>query len=172
MFKFIHKIAVKNYKKEIDNLIEAYSKLEKEQLADFLIMSVWTRAGMQNEGVFKYPDGQKNDLPYLSAYPFMMSEFEKIVKAFQRQGLNAEAAAISIWVHTCRGLLYYDEMQTKLDKLWQLLMSTQSLWDKYLDKFYNEDKDRLDPEMLKKTLSLSKEILKNLPPKQSWEHDK
>ena len=63
-------------------------------------------------------------------------------------------------------------MQTELDKLWQLLMSTQCLWDKYLDKFYNEDKDRLDLEMLNKTLSLSKEILKNLPPKQSWEHDK
>lgn len=59
MFKFIHKVAVKNYKKELDNLIEVYSKLDKEQLADFLIMSVWTRAGMQNEGVFKYPDGQK-----------------------------------------------------------------------------------------------------------------
>lgn len=167
MFKFLHKIAVKNYKKELDGLTEACSKLNKEQLADFLIMSVWTRAGMQNEGIFKYPDGQKNVLPYLSAYPLMMSEFEKIVKAFQKQGLNTEAAAMSIWVHTCRGLLYYEEMKVELDKLWQLLMSTTSLWDKYLDKFYNEDKDRLDQEMLNKTLSLSKEILKNLPPKQS-----
>lgn len=165
-------MAVKSYKKELNNLIEFFSKFDKEQLADFLIMSVWTRAGMQNEGFFKYPDGTKNILPYLSGYPIMMSEFEKIVKAFQRQGLNIEAAAISIWVHTCRGLLYYNEMQSELDKLWQLLMSTQSLWDKYLDKFYNEDKDRLDPKMLNKTLSLSKEILKNLPPKQSWEHDK
>ena len=171
MFNFIHKAAVKSYKSEIENLINAYSKLDKEQLADYLIMSVWTRAGMQNEGLFKYPDGTKNNFPYLSAYPIMMSEFEKIIKAFRKQGMNTEAVAMSIWTHSLRGLLYESEMKNEFDKLWQLLMTTKNLWDKYLTKFYNEDKNRLDPKMLSETMNLSKEILSNLPPKQSYEHN-
>lgn len=97
----------------MEDLINAYSKLDKEQLADYLIMSVWTRAGMQNEGFFKYPDGTKNNFPYLSAYPIMMSEFEKIIKAFRKQGLNTETVAMSIWVHSLRGLLYESEMKNE-----------------------------------------------------------
>ena len=62
-------------------------------------------------------------------------------------------------------------MKNEFDKLWQLLMTTKNLWDKYLTKFYNEDKNRLDPKMLSETMSLSKEILNNLPPKQSYEHN-
>src|SRR3990167_7834293 len=130
MFNFIHKAAVKSYKSEIENLINAYSKLDKEQLADYLIMSVWTRAGM-----------------------------------------HTEAVAMSIWTHSLRGLLYESEMKNEFDKLWQLLMTAKNLWDKYLTKFYNEDKNRLDPKMLSETMSLSKEILNNLPPKQSYEHN-
>ncbi|PKK82986.1 MAG: hypothetical protein CVT49_11010 [candidate division Zixibacteria bacterium HGW-Zixibacteria-1] len=172
MFNFIHKAAVKGYKRELEDLINIYSKLDKEQLADYLIMSVWTRAGMQNEGLFKYPDGTKNDFPYLSAYPIMMSEFEKIIKAFRKRGLNTEVVAMSIWVHSLRGLLFESELKNEFDKLWQLLMTTKDLWDKFLTKFYNEDKDRLDPEMLSKTMALSKKILNNLPPKQSYENNK
>ena len=62
-------------------------------------------------------------------------------------------------------------MKNEFDKLWQLLMTTKNLWDKYLTKFYNEDKNRLDPKMLSETMNLSKGILNNLPPKQSYEHN-
>lgn len=165
MIGFIHKRAVKSYKQEIENFTAELSKLPPEQLADIFIMSVWTRAGMQNEGVFKYPDGQKYSLPYLSGYPILESTFSKIVKSFRNQGLQTEAAAITIWVHTCRGLFNYNEMKNELDVLWKLLMNTKDFWSKYLDKYYNEDKARLDPALLEETRNLSKEMIKYLPPK-------
>jgi hypothetical protein len=164
---YIHKVAVKNYKNEVNHLINIYSKIDQEELADYLVMSVWTRAGMQIEGHFKFPNGQKDLSPHISYY--MWGQFEKIVNGFKKRGLIQEAVAMSIWVHTVRGLLYNSEMGEEFDRLWRLLMTTSNLWDKHLDGFYYEDKNKLNPEKLKDTMALAKEILKNLPPKRSCE---
>ena len=163
----IHKVAVKGYKKEASHLINIYSKIDKEELADYLVMSVWTRAGMQIEGHFEFPDGQKDLSPDISYY--MGFQFEKIVNGFKKRGLIQEAVAMSIWVHTVRGLLYNSEMGEEFNRLWQLLMTTSNLWDKHLDGFYYEDKNKLNPKKLNDTMVLAKEILKNLPPKRSYE---
>ena len=160
---FIHKKAIRNYKEQLNMLIEGYSKIDKEELADYFIMSVWTRAGMQIEGHFRYPDGQIDISPTLSAWHW--GTFEKIVNNFKRMGLYPEATAMSIWVHAARGILYEPKMQEEYNKFWQLLMSTNSLWDKYLNKFYEEDKNKLNSKMLNNTMALAKEILNNFPPK-------
>jgi ribosomal protein L40E len=164
---FIHKIAIKNYRRGIKHLIDIYSKIDKEELADYLVMSVWTRSRAQIEGYFRFPDGQKNLLPDL--YYYMWTDFERIVSEFKRRHLYREAIAMSIWVHTVRGLLYEPEIGGEFNRLWQLLMTTNNLWDKHVNKFYNEDKGKLSPQMLSDIMTLSKEILRNLPPKRSYE---
>lgn len=164
MFNFIHKRAVASYIDELKKLIEVYSILEKEQLADYFIYSVWTRAGFQNEGHFKLPDGTQNLSPNVDYS--MLSPLKSAIKILKKRGNATEAMALSIWIHTARGVVNV-EMENEVDKLWQLIITTKNLWDKYLTKFYNEDKNRLDPKMLNETMALSKEILRNLPPKQS-----
>lgn len=164
MTNFIRKKAIKNYKKEARRLIDILSEFEKERLADYFIMSVWTRAGMQIEGHIKGPSGEKYISPKLSAYPILIPQFRKIVKAFSKRQLKTEATAMSIWLHSLRALLYYSELKQELNELWKLLMSTKNLWEKYLERFYNEDKQRLSSEMLNDTYDLSKKILENLPP--------
>jgi len=160
---FLHAQAIKGYKRELNSLVEAYSKINKEELADYFTMSVWTRAGMQIEGHFKYPDGQIDISPTLSAWHW--GTFEKIVNNFKRMGLHTEAIAMSIWVHAARGIVYESEMREEYSKFWQLLMSSSSLWDKYLNKFYTEDMVKLSPKKLTDTMRLAREILDTLPPK-------
>lgn len=166
MFNFIHKHAVKVYKDELNKLIDLYSSLDKNQLADYFIYSVWTRAGFQNEGHFKFPNGEKNISPDMSAYPLMLSVFNNVITVLKKKGSTTEAAALSIWVHTLRGLINVD-MEGEVKKLWSLIMDTKEFWEIHLNKLYNDDKNfGMDQNLLDATLSLSKKILANVPPEQ------
>jgi hypothetical protein len=164
MFKFIHKLAIKGYKNDIETFINQISSLENEQLADYFICSVWTRAGLQNEGWFVFPDGSLNLSPRLSAYPLMIEQFNRPIKLMRKRGQKIEPAFLSIWVYTLKGLID-PELDDVLSKMWSHLMATKDFWDFYLTKFYNDDlKSGTDPKLLDKTLALSKEILNQLPP--------
>lgn len=172
MFKFIHKRAIKIYKGEIESFIDNLSRLNQEELSELFIYSVWTRAGLQNEGFFVFPDGSTNLSPQLTAYPIMIEQFDCPIKHLRKKGRNTEAAFLSIWVHTLRGLLN-SELSSEVDRLWVILMTTKNSWEKYLNKFYTEDiSSGVDPKLCEKTQALSKEILKYLPPKHSWKYEK
>lgn len=164
IFSFIHKHAVASYQEEIKALIELYRPLEKRQLADYFVYSTWTRAGLQNEGHFKLPDGQpsfSSDVSY-----FMFPPLENAVKTLRKRGSRIEAAALSIWMHSARGVIN-QETDEDLKQLWALIMETQSYWDEYLNKLYEDDKKSgMDQGLVDRTLALSKEILANVPPEQ------
>ncbi|MEX0998649.1 MAG: hypothetical protein WD000_01620 [Thermodesulfobacteriota bacterium] len=163
MFNFIHKRAVENYKSELRRLIDTYASIEKDELADYFVFSVWTRAGLQNEGHIQLPDGTQNlssDLDYS-----MLSPLSSVVSTFNRRGNLIEAAALSIWVHSARGTVN-TEMSNDLKELWELIMGTQNYWDTHLKKIYNEDQQSgMDKTLLEATFNLSKRILENVPPK-------
>lgn len=161
MFKFIHKIAVKNYKREVEELVNAFSSFNKEQLADLFIYSVWTRAGLQNQGHFKLPNGELNLSPRVDYS--MLQPMENAVKTFKEKHFLTEAMALLIWVHTIRGIANI-EMEDDLKKLWSLIMGTKEFWDKHLNEIHNKYKNKLDPAMTEKTLILIKKIFDNLPP--------
>ena len=162
MFNFIHKHAVASYIDELKKLIDSYSVLEKDQLADYFVYSVWTRAGFQNEGHFKLPDGKQNlssDVDYS-----MLSPLENAVKILAKQGSMTEATALSMWVHTARGFVN-EEMENDLKKLWSLIMATKEFWETHLTKLYEDDKKSgMNPALLDSTLALSKKILVGVPP--------
>lgn len=164
IFSFIHKHAVASYQEDIKALIALYQPLEKRQLADYFVYSTWTRAGLQNEGHFKLPDGQlslSSDLSY-----FMFPSLEGAVKTLRKRGSKTEAAALSIWMHSARGVVN-KETDTELKRLWAMIMDTRDYWDEYLDKLYEDDKKSgMDQDLVNKTLALSKEILANVPPEQ------
>lgn len=164
IFSFIHKHAVASYQEDIKALIELYRPLEKRQLADYFVYSTWTRAGLQNEGHFKLPDGQ----PSLSsdASYFMFPHLENAVKTLRKRGSKTEAAALSIWMHSARGVVN-QETGEDLKQLWALIMETRDYWDEYLEKLYEDDKKSgMDQDLANRTLVLSREILANVPPEQ------
>ena len=164
IFNFVHRHAVSNYQTELRNLLDSYSRLDKRQIADYFIFSVWTRAGLQNEGYFKLPDGKSSVSPDVSY--FMLAPLQAAAKTFEKRGNRIEAQALSIWVQTMRGIVN-TEMEADLKNLWQLIMRTNNYWEEYLDKIYQEDKiSGMDIQLLKNTLSLSKEILAKVPPEQ------
>lgn len=164
MFNFVHKRAVGFYKSELKQLIEFYASLDKDLLADYFIFSVWTRAGLQNEGRFRLPGGEdymSSELGY-----FMLTPLQSVIKTYKRRGATTEAAALSIWAHSARGVVNA-EMEDDLQNLWELIMSTQEFWDKHLNKLYNEYKNSgMASELLDATLALSKRILADTPPEQ------
>jgi len=163
IFNFIHKHAVESYKSELKQLIVLYASLEKGVLADYFIYSVWTRAGLQNEGHFKLPGGEHNlsaDLDYS-----MLDPLQRTVKYFLKRGSVIQANALSIWAYSARGIVS-EELQEDLKELWVLIDGTRELWEARLTKLYNDDcASGMDKELADATFRLSKKILSNVPPK-------
>lgn len=170
IFRFINKLAVRSYRRELHEFIDTLSGINTEALARFLIVSVWTRAGLQTEGRFCFPAGKPIRSPQLTAYPHMLSFFEDVVKIFRQRGQDTEAAGISIWVHTLRCLINYHKMNDDLDRLWKVLMTTRDFWEENLQRLCDEDKDIVEPTALREALELSRAILRTLPPKPSLDY--
>ncbi len=164
IFSFIHRHAVASYQDDIRALVELYRPLEKRQLADYFVYSTWTRAGLQNEGHFKLPDGQpslSSDVSY-----FMLPPLQDAVKTLRKRGSNTEAAALSIWMYSARGVIN-QETDEELKQLWALIMDTRDYWDEHLSKLYEDDKKSgMDQALIERTFALSREILANVPPVQ------
>lgn len=161
--KNIHQPAVKIYKKDFQNFVDMCSGLNQEQLAMYFICGTWLWAGIQNEGRLRLPDGKILITPKLEAYPLTISLLNEFIIEFKKKKLETEAFTLKFWLHSCRAM-YIGELREEFDKLWSLILPTKELWDKYLDVNYNFDKNRIDDGLLQKTLVLTKEILKNLPP--------
>lgn len=164
IFNFINKHAVTTYQDELSNLIDLYSSLNKEKLADYFVYSVWTRAGFQNEGHFKLPNGKHNLSPGVDYS--MLAPIQNAISILKKQGNITEATALSIWLHSSRGVANA-EMENSLKELWGLIMDTKKFWNAHLEELCEEDlKSGMDKNLLDATLALSKDILTNVPPKQ------
>jgi hypothetical protein len=164
LFNFIHKNATKFNNKQLTNLIEIYSKIDKEELADYFIFSVWTRAGLQIEGNIVLSDGYVNLSPEIDYSMYKL--FFDVSNHFRKNGRKADAAAISIWAHSANGVVTA-ELECDLRKLWELIASTSEYWDEYLQKTHSHfEATSLSKETLDKTMSLSRQILENSPPSQ------
>jgi len=162
--KLYIKDAGKSYLRELIEFTNICKSFEKEELAAFFVSSVWTRAGMQCEGIFTYLNGEKNICSKLSDYPIMLLQFEKIIEKFSNNGFHAEAAAMSIWTHTLKAIINSYETTSEYMDLWNLLISTKIFWEQKLMNLYDDDKNRVDPQLLKDTLVLFREIINELPP--------
>lgn len=162
--QFIRNTATNSWRRELDDFVATYKGLPRHKQADYFIFSVRTRAGMQVEGHFTYPDGTVNAEVELSAYPIMLKQFERIAKLFHEKNAETEAASITIWVHTLRAFLY-PELRPSVEQLWDTIIKTKDLWPEMIKHHRSLDKEILDPEVFKSTYELVAEILKTLPPK-------
>ena len=171
----IRKLAVKSYKKEIIKLTEVLSKSDEENVAIFLIFSVWLRAILQIEGhinpLNRIDTTSINiDLdPGLYAYPIMLSEFEKHILFLYKEKENSQATALGLWVTTLRGIMR-PRLNNEIKDLWELIIKSKKYWNEKLEIIYKKDiKLGIEKEFVESTLKLSKKILKCLPPRQIYQ---
>jgi len=168
----IRKLAVRSYRNEIIKLIDMLSESNEEKIATFLVHSVWLRSILQNEGhinPYKRIDSSSSNIdlePELHAYPIMLMDFESIIKFLNKQGLTVKSLVLKLWVHTLRGIIR-PELNREIKNLWDLIIKSKRYWNEKLEGSYAEDIELgNEKEFVDKTLKLSKEIIKCLPPKQ------
>ena len=121
------------------------------------MFSVWTRAGMQNEGAFKFPDGTLNLESELLGYPIMLSQFTKIRKSFIRKGLTHEGNTMLVWVHSLRALLYKEELRIEANYMWKKILSSKNLWGELFTEIEESNPD-IDHALRVATMKLCLEI--------------
>jgi len=170
----IRKLAVRSYRKNLIKFVDILSSLNEDKSATFLIYSVWLRSILQNEGhinPIKYLDSPNINIdlePELHAYPFMLKDFESTIRFLDKQGETSKSSALSLWVHTLRGIIR-PELNDEIKNLWQLIIKSKRYWNEKLESIYKEDISLgIEKEFVENTLKLSKEIIKCLPPKQIY----
>jgi len=170
--KFIRKLAVKSYRKELIQYTNALSSVSEKKVAEILIYSVWLRSIIQIEGIInpiKYLDPLHNDIdmePELHVYPFMLKDFEKYISFLEKQKQSSKSFVLKLWVHTLRSIIR-PELNNEIRNLWKLIMKSKSHWNELLEAIYKEDIQLgIEKEFVNKTLKLSKEIINCLPPQQ------
>ncbi len=164
MFHFVRKTSLKSYQVEFKNYADYIVGMSDEDVAEWFVISVWTRAGMQSEGHFTFSDGYVNDSAQLTGYPVMISQFLNIIKVFEKEGLKKEGYVLYIWVHSLRYFLYGEPLKEEFDRVWDKILASKDYWRENLKVLYDSDKDRIEASKLDKALKLSLEILNDVPP--------
>ncbi len=171
----IRKLAVRSYRKELIEFTDMLSRSNEENVAIFLVYSVWLRSILQNEGhinPFKRLDSSNINIdlePELHAYSFMLEDFVKIISFDDKQGETSKSLVLRLWVHTLRSIIH-PELNDEIKKLWELIIKSKICWNEKLEIIYKEDIQLgIEKEFVENTLKLSKEILKCLPPKQIYQ---
>ena len=164
---FIRKLAVREYSKELKQMIDDLSKLSTEQIATILIIAVWLRAMLNIEGnlpVIENEDGELN--PELAAYPVLLKGIEGWISIFNKKGLQQRSFCFSIWVHTLRCILR-PELSNLANKMWDILMRSRPNWESVLSQLRDGDIEHgISHNVVLSTERHAKAILKRLPPKQ------
>lgn len=169
---FIRRLAVRNYTKELTNLINVLTQANDEQISQLLVYSVWLRAIMEVEGIIlpAFKANSEEFDPELCCYPIMLRDIESMIKECKKRRLNSKVLALSIWVHTLRAIIR-PEMNDLAVKLWKILIKSPENFDHLLTEHKEEDIELGKPEnFVNQTLKYAKAILKVLPPKQLLEN--
>jgi len=169
---FIRKLAVKNYAKELTNLINTLSQASDEQVSQLLVYGVWLRSIMLVEGVLPTFETESGEFdPELRAYPITLKDIESMIKQCKKHRLNSKVLALSIWVHTLRAIIR-PEINELAVKLWEILMRSPNKFDHLLKAHKEEDLELGDSkEFVNQTEKYAKAIIKALPPKPLYRND-
>lgn len=167
---FIRKLAVKSYSKELSMMIDGLSKIDIEQIATILIYSVWLRATLEIERNLPVVEGVNGELdPELHMYPILLEAIQKWMSVLKKNGQETKSFSLSIWVHTLRSILR-PELSLEGNRLWDILMSSKSYWEKFLTRIRDEDIQLgIQYEQVINTEKHARAILQCLPPKQLYQ---